>query len=107
VSVDSEFVYEGCRGGPVTAGEDQVGRWIRPRCSQGFVLPLFASARVVDDALPPFPTPIDIEAAMMLDSENTEARSLMSSLVPHARVVRVLTILPNRKWRGTTDIWQF
>lgn len=32
---------------------------------------------------------IDIEAALMLDPEHAEAKSLMSSLVPHARVVRI------------------
>ena len=40
--------------------------------------------------------PIDIEAALMLDSENIEAKSLMSSLVPHARVVRILMRFFNR-----------
>ena len=44
--------------------------------------------------------PIDIEAASMLDPENPEVRSLISSLVPQARVVRVLLTLFNR---GTTD----
>ncbi|KAF9650287.1 hypothetical protein BDM02DRAFT_1449085 [Thelephora ganbajun] len=37
----------------------------------------------------------DIEAALMLDPENAEAKSLMSSLVPYARVVRIPTTLPN------------
>ena len=42
-----------------------------------------------------FASPIDIEAALMLDSENTEAKSLLSALVPHARVVRILTKIFN------------
>ena len=47
-------------------------------------------------------TPIDIEAALMLDPENPEAKSLMSSLVPHARVVRILQPYPTG-WPGVTD----
>jgi len=35
--------------------------------------------------------PTDIEAALMLDPENAEAKSLISSLVPNARVVSILT----------------
>ena len=33
--------------------------------------------------------PIDIEAALILDPENADAKSLMLSLVPHALAVRI------------------
>jgi len=38
----------------------------------------------------------------MLDPEHAEAKSLMLSLVPHARVVRVL----NQISQNTTECWK-
>lgn len=105
MSTDPGSSHEGRRRGPVVTGEDEVFLWLHPWCPQRSVHSLFVLIQTAGDPSSLFVcvvTPIDIEAALMLDPENPEAKSLMSSLVPHARVVRILQPYPTG-WPGVTD----